>query len=205
MDDIIRAKMFDIPVIQVCFLLSFPEEDPWDYYLYEEYIFSWPRLVYVEEYLYNDGIVGFVFAQMDGEVTESHGYIANLGVLPIHRKLGIAKKLMDVSQNALVQEYGSEYVSLHVRTSNQAAIHLYTEKLGYNHESVVNYYDNGEDAYVMRKQLQGKQIDHLGHRLIMAVAGRILGCYRTVHDMFSYMYCRVLRSVRDSSYHGHQP
>ncbi|KAI3870091.1 hypothetical protein MKW92_043319 [Papaver armeniacum] len=143
MADIRQATMFDIPVIQVCFLLSFPAENPWDYYLYEEYIVFWPRLVYVAEDRGNGGIVGFVFAHMEGEGTESHGYIANLGVLPAHRKLGIAKKLMDVAHNALVQEYGTEYVSLHVRTSNQAGINLYTEKLGYNYESVVNYYEWG--------------------------------------------------------------
>ncbi|KAI3859878.1 hypothetical protein MKW92_038195 [Papaver armeniacum] len=174
MADIRQATMVDIPAIQACDLLSSIEEDPWDYFLYEEYIVFWPRLVYVAEDSGNGRIVGFVFAQVDGEGTESHGYIANLGVLPTHRKSGIAQKLMDAAQNALVQEYGCEYVSLHVRTSNQAAISLYTEKLGYSYATAANFYRNGEDAYVMRKQLQGKLTDHLGHRLLIAVAGRIL-------------------------------
>ncbi|XP_026428067.1 N-terminal acetyltransferase A complex catalytic subunit NAA10-like [Papaver somniferum] len=91
--------------------------------------------------------------QMKGEGTESHGYIANLGVVPTHRKLGIANKLMDAAQDALVKEYGSEHVSLHVRAGNQAAIDIYTEKLGYNYESVAPSYKDGEDAFVMRKQL----------------------------------------------------
>ncbi|RZC76257.1 hypothetical protein C5167_000362 [Papaver somniferum] len=99
---------------------------------------------------------------MEGEGTETHGYIANLGVLPSHRKSRIAKKLMDAAQNALIQEYGSEYVSLHVRKSNQASINLYSEKLGYNYEIAANFYENGEDAYVMQKQLQEKQTDILG-------------------------------------------
>ncbi|XP_026418639.1 N-terminal acetyltransferase A complex catalytic subunit NAA10-like [Papaver somniferum] len=174
MADIRQATMVDIPAIQACDLLCFPEEDPWDYYLYEEYIDFWPRLVYVAEDSGNGCIVGFVFAQVDGEGTETHGYIANLGVLPTHRKSGIAQKLMDAAQNALVQEYGCEYVSLHVRTSNHAAISLFTEKLGYNYAIAANFYRNGEDAYVMRKQLQGKLTDHLGHGLFIAVAGRIL-------------------------------
>ncbi|RZC82201.1 hypothetical protein C5167_044989, partial [Papaver somniferum] len=119
----------------------------WDYFLYEEYIVFWPQLVYVAEDPGNGCIVGFIFAQVDGEGGKSHGYIANLGVLHTHRKLGIATKLMDASQNALVQEYGSEYVSLHVRTSNQATINLYTEKLGYSYGIAANFYGNGEDAY----------------------------------------------------------
>ncbi|KAI3981178.1 hypothetical protein MKX01_016313 [Papaver californicum] len=167
--------MFDIPAIQAFELPCFQEEDLWDYYFYEEYIVFWPRIVYVAEEHNTGCIVGFVFAQMEGEGTESHGYIANLGVFHSHRKLGIAKKLMSVAQNAMVEEYGSEYVSFHVRTSNRAAINLYTKKLGYKYETGANFYENGEDAYVMRKQLQGKQQpDHLWHRLLMAVAGRIL-------------------------------
>ncbi|KAI3923100.1 hypothetical protein MKX01_014483 [Papaver californicum] len=178
MADIRQATISDIPAIQACDLLCFPEEELWDYYLYQEYIVFWPRLVYVAEEHNTGFIVGFVFAQMEeGEGTDqSHGYIANLGVFPTHRKLGIAKKLMNAAQNAMVEEYGSQYVSLHVRTSNRAAINLYTERLGYNYETAANFYENGEDAYVMRKQLiHGKQQpDHLGHRLLMAVAGRIL-------------------------------
>ncbi|KAI3936574.1 hypothetical protein MKW92_024458 [Papaver armeniacum] len=153
MADIRQAIMFDIPAIQVCDLLCFPEENRWDYHLFEEYIYFWPRLVYVAEDRGTGGIVGFVIAQTKGEGTESHGYIASLGVAPTHRKSGIAKKLMDAAQNALVKEYGSEYVSLHVRTSNQAAVNLYTEKLGYNYEIAANFYENREDAYVMQKQL----------------------------------------------------
>ncbi|KAI3906857.1 hypothetical protein MKW98_004907 [Papaver atlanticum] len=173
MADIRQATMFDIPAIQALDFQCFPEEDPWDYFLYEEYLFFWPQLVYVAEDHNTGCVVGFVVAQTEGQGIESHGYIANLGVLPTHRKLGIAEKLMNAVHNALVHEYECEYISLHVRTSNQAAINLYTEKLGYNYESVVNYYEDGEDAYVMRKQLQGKHTDHLGHRLFMAVAGRI--------------------------------
>ncbi|RZC82202.1 hypothetical protein C5167_044988 [Papaver somniferum] len=122
MAEIRQATMFDISAIQACDLLCFPDEDPWDYFLYEEYIVFWPRLVYVAEDSVTGCIVGYVFAQVDGEGTENHGYIANLCVVPTHRKQGIAKELMDASQNALVQEYGSEYVSLHIRTTTLADI-----------------------------------------------------------------------------------
>ncbi|XP_026428065.1 N-terminal acetyltransferase A complex catalytic subunit NAA10-like [Papaver somniferum] len=191
MAEIRQATMFDISAIQACDLLCFPDEDPWDYFLYEEYIVFWPRLVYVAEDSVTGCIVGYVFAQVDGEGTENHGYIANLCVVPTHRKQGIAKELMDASQNALVQEYGSEYVSLHIRTSiaaklmtaaqnalvqeygcdcvylhvrqsNYAAIDLYIKILGYIfHDTIAKFYVDGEDAYVMRKQLPGKQPDHL--------------------------------------------
>lgn len=56
------------------------------------------------------------------------------------------------------QVYEAEYVSLHVRRSNRAAFHLYTETLGYKiHDVEAKYYADGEDAYDMRKYLKGKQ------------------------------------------------
>ncbi|MCL7043016.1 hypothetical protein MKW94_002466 [Papaver nudicaule] len=165
MVDIRQATALDIPLIKACDLLCFPEEDPWDYSLYKDFIDFWPRLVFVAQDHGGTGcIVGFVFAHMEGEGTKRHGYIANLGVHPAHRKLGIAKKLMKAVQDALVQEYRPEYVCLHVRISNQAAINLYIEKLGYNCEIEAKFYDDGGDAYVMRKQLPEEQPD-----LLMAV------------------------------------
>lgn len=47
--------------------------------------------------------------------------------------------------------FSAEYVSLHVRKSNHAAIHLYTQTLGYEiHDEEKGYYADGEDAYDMR-------------------------------------------------------
>ncbi|KAI3859877.1 hypothetical protein MKW92_038194 [Papaver armeniacum] len=147
--------MNDIPGIQACDFLCFPEEDPRDSYYYKDCIVFWPKLFYVLEDQRTGGILGYVIAKMVGE---RHGYISYLGVHPTGRKQGIAKKLMTAAEKALVQEYGSEYVSVHVRRSSVAAINLFTEKLGYQtQKTAAEFYDNGEDAYVMRKQLQPKQ------------------------------------------------
>lgn len=57
----------------------------------------------------------------------------------------------------MVETFGAQYVSLHVRVSNQAAIHLYKETLGFATEKVEpKYYvdgTEGEDAYSMRLDL----------------------------------------------------
>ncbi|KAI3926421.1 hypothetical protein MKX01_032609 [Papaver californicum] len=56
--------------------------------------------------------------------------------------------------NAMVQEF----VYLHVRVSNHAAIKFYTKTPGYKiHDSAAKFIDDGEDGYGMKKQLQGKQ------------------------------------------------
>jgi peptide alpha-N-acetyltransferase len=106
-----------------------PENYNMKYYFY--HALSWPQLLYVAED--GDGsIVGYVLAKMDDEVKpgeELHGHITSLAVLRSHRKLGIATKLMLAAEAAMAESFGAKYVSLHVRRSNRAAIHLYTETL----------------------------------------------------------------------------
>ena len=54
----------------------------------------------------------------------------------------------------MVETFGAHYVSLHVRVSNQAAIHLYRDTLQFKQEKVENkYYADGEDAFLMRLEL----------------------------------------------------
>lgn len=54
----------------------------------------------------------------------------------------------------MVESFGAHYVSLHVRVSNQAAIHLYKDTLRFQNEKTEKaYYADGEDAYSMRLDL----------------------------------------------------
>lgn len=54
----------------------------------------------------------------------------------------------------MVECYGAKYVSLHVRVSNKAALHLYQNTLQFESEKIeARYYADGEDAYSMRKDL----------------------------------------------------
>ena len=54
----------------------------------------------------------------------------------------------------MVETYGAEYVSLHVRVSNVAALKLYRDTLGFEVEKVESkYYADGEDAYSMKMDL----------------------------------------------------
>ncbi|KAJ9156169.1 Acetyltransferase [Pleurostoma richardsiae] len=152
----------DIPLIQHANLENLPENYFLKYYLY--HALSWPQLSYVAvdvsrqrktPYDYPK-IVGYVLAKMEEEPADGvpHGHITSLSVMRTHRRLGIAEKLMRQSQLAMVETFGAHYVSLHVRVSNQAAIHLYRETLGFATEKVeAKYYADGEDAYCMRLEL----------------------------------------------------
>jgi N-alpha-acetyltransferase 10/11 len=54
----------------------------------------------------------------------------------------------------MVETFGAHYVSLHVRVSNKAAIHLYSKTLGFDREKTeAKYYADGEDAYCMKLDL----------------------------------------------------
>jgi len=62
--------------------------------------------------------------------------------------------LHHVTERAMVETYGAQYVSLHVRMSNIAALRLYRDTLGFAMEKVeAKYYADGEDAYSMKMDL----------------------------------------------------
>ncbi|TLD19783.1 hypothetical protein PspLS_09536 [Pyricularia sp. CBS 133598] len=160
--DIRVIRSSDIPLIQHANLENLPENYFLKYYLY--HALSWPQLSYVAvdisrpkktPYDYPK-IVGYVLAKMEEDPSDGipHGHITSLSVMRTHRRLGIAEKLMRQSQQAMVETFGARYVSLHVRVSNQAAIHLYRDTLGFKNEKTENkYYADGEDAYCMKLDL----------------------------------------------------
>ncbi|WOL08105.1 hypothetical protein Cni_G16857 [Canna indica] len=154
-----QATVEDLLAMQACNLLCLPENYQMKYYLY--HILSWPQLLFVAED-YGGHIVGYVLAKMEEDASEPcHGHITSLAVLRTHRKLGLATKLMTAAQNAMESVFGAEYVSLHVRRSNRAALTLYTSTLGYRiHDIEAKYYADGEDAYDMRKQLKSRPHSH---------------------------------------------
>lgn len=110
-------------------------------------------------YLANgEKLVGYVLAKIndDPEVQDSppNGHITSLSVMRSYRRTGIAEKLMRQALFALCEVYKSQYVMLHVRKSNRAALHLYRDTLAFDVLNVEQgYYQDGEDAYAMKKML----------------------------------------------------
>ncbi len=81
------------------------------------------------------------------------GHIISVGVLPEARRIGIAYNMLLRAFRALKHIYGAAEVYLEVRVSNSPAISLY-RKLGMEIVSTIpRYYSDGEDAYVMARQL----------------------------------------------------
>jgi predicted acetyltransferase len=76
-----------------------------------------------------------------------------LAVQKEFRRLGLAKAMMTQLHRHL-QHQGVLFCGLHVRTSNEAACRLYEED-GYEiSQRIPSYYQDGEDAYFMKKMLE---------------------------------------------------
>ncbi|XP_051736574.1 N-alpha-acetyltransferase 10 isoform X1 [Ctenopharyngodon idella] len=167
-----NARPEDLMNMQHCNLLCLPENYQMKYYFYHG--LSWPQLSYIAEDE-NGKIVGYVLAKMDSSPKNEsqpmicspsshpreedpddvpHGHITSLAVKRSHRRLGLAQKLMDQASRAMIENFNAKYVSLHVRKSNRAALHLYSNTLKFQISEVEpKYYADGEDAYAMKRNL----------------------------------------------------
>lgn len=85
--------------------------------------------------------------------TERVGHVTSLAVLESFRRQGLAREMMNQLHHHLEVCYGVDSVGLHVRRSNEPAEKLY-KRFGYEaSERIPGYYQDGEDAYFMKKQL----------------------------------------------------
>ena len=92
-------------------------------------------------------MIGFIAG--DVKPAEKLAWIATIGVLPEYRGRGIGRALLQACEQSL----DVPHVRLNVRISNHVAIQLY-QNSGYQRAGVwPNYYQDGEDALIMGKEL----------------------------------------------------
>ncbi|KAK9455575.1 acyl-CoA N-acyltransferase [Dipodascopsis uninucleata] len=152
--DIRPATVYDLPGMQNANLTNLPENYVLTYYLY--HALTWPQASYVATDASGRRIVGYVLAKMEEDPKDGieHGHVTSLSVMRTYRRMGIAAKLMRLSLRGLAECYNAKYVSLHVRKSNRAALHLYRDTLKFEVTDIEkSYYADGEDAYAMKKDL----------------------------------------------------
>jgi peptide alpha-N-acetyltransferase len=146
-----QSNAADLLQMQATNMWCLPENYQQKYYMY--HYLSWPQCLHVAEN-HKGKIVGYVLAKMEedaGPAVPQHGHITSLAVLRTHRKCGIATNLMRQAHERMQESFDGEYCSLHVRYTNMAAFHLYSQTLGYQIDDVEKgYYADGEDAYAMR-------------------------------------------------------
>ena len=77
--------------------------------------------------------------QTDKATHQQYGHITALAVGGTHRRMGIARQLMDLFEQSC-EAQGAFYVDLFVRANNQVAFKMYTE-FGYNvYRQIKGYY-----------------------------------------------------------------
>lgn len=91
---------------------------------------------------------------------EQMGHVTSLAILDGYRRKGLAAHLMNQLHYEMKNCYNADAVGLHVRVSNEAATNLYVSSMGYKVDDVIpGYYQDGEDAYLMRKDFVSDESD----------------------------------------------
>ncbi|HDM66780.1 MAG TPA: N-acetyltransferase [Thermoplasmatales archaeon] len=98
---------------------------------------------------YNGLIVGFIVGVL---TPSSCGRILMIGVDAAHRRKGLGSKLLEELLKEFTQR-GVTYVELEVATGNTAAISFYRKHCFEIVECIPGFYQDGRDAYIMRRQL----------------------------------------------------
>ena len=98
----------------------------------------------------NQMIIGYI----DWWITYEQAQLANIAVCPTNRKQGVGQQLLNKALQKAIEEE-CENMTLEVRVSNERAIQFY-EKNGFiTVNTRKNYYEDGENAYLMIKPLGG--------------------------------------------------
>ena len=142
-----EANAFDLPVFVSLDKALFPYS-PWSASQYKEE-FSSPTRHFVVALDEDQSIIGYAGVFAPGEAEAD---VLTVGVIPEHRRKGIAIALMALITD-WARSHGSTAMMLEVKTDNLEAIAMY-ESLGYSQLSIrKDYFGSGLDALVMRKEL----------------------------------------------------
>ena len=116
------------------------------------YLLSEPNCLSYRMITSNGQMVGFVFVIA---AENGAGHITTIGVAPEHRRRGLANKLLSHAEEALRKRRIST-IMLEVRVSNVAAQNLYREFNYSIAQRLLQYYNNGEDGFLMVKSLEAR-------------------------------------------------
>lgn len=115
-----------------------------------QYLLTAPDALCYQANAADGTMVGFIIGIIEPDFT---GHITTVGVLPEHRRRGIALRLMQRIEEAF-RKCGVRTVRLEVRATNHGAQKLY-RNLGYTvTQRLPRYYSNGGDGLLMVKALE---------------------------------------------------
>jgi ribosomal-protein-alanine N-acetyltransferase len=140
-----RVQPEDIfAVIKIAYQ-TLPEQYP--PIIFNHFIESFPQGFLIAEY--HHYIIGFIAGL---PTQEKYNRILMLAVREHHRKKGVGTALLS-KYIEVMETMDISKIQLEVRTTNTAAIEFY-KKHGFSiQETMLTFYNSGEDAYLMQKQL----------------------------------------------------
>lgn len=145
--DVREAAQADLLEVVRIERASFPQ--PWPLAAFERFVGDRSFLVAEAD----GSIVGYVVADVVPSQGRPMGHIKDIAVRPDRRNQGIGTILLERALGVL-EAAGAREVRLEVRESNGSAAGLYRSFGFDHHDTVPGYYDNGEDALVMVRDIQ---------------------------------------------------
>lgn len=100
-----------------------------------------------------DGVAGYVVADTVPNHGRPLGHVKDIAVRPDCRERGLGSTLLERAVGVM-RGVDAGSVKLEVRETNEAAIRLYAEHGFVHRRSVPRYYDDGEAALVMIRDLE---------------------------------------------------
>lgn len=150
---ILMVEMLEADIDDILMIENEVYQEPWkkDFFEYElkENPFAYYFKMIVKETNEILGYIGFW-------ITFETAQITNVAIAKKYQGLKLSKLLMADCLKR-IKLAGCEKVTLEVRVSNQKAIGLY-KSFGFEQVSIrKHYYPNGEDAYLMLKELEEEE------------------------------------------------
>lgn len=143
------AEEKDVPTLLELERLCF--SDPWSEDLIRDDVVKNPISSYLVGEIEVQGIRTIV-AYLGIWVVRNECQINNMAVHPDYRGRGIGKRIL-TEVLEITQELGVVYWTLEVRKGNGPAVLLY-KSAGFKEDGIrPNYYENGEDALLMSKEI----------------------------------------------------
>jgi ribosomal protein S18 acetylase RimI-like enzyme len=146
------ATLDDVDSINDCNRVSLPENYPREFF--QEYILRWREVCLVAEGS-SAGIVGYCLGRIEDFTTPGRRemFLSSIAVQPQFRGRKIGESLMQKLHSNMIRCYEATHVSLHCRPSNQGALKLY-RRLNYCERQILpQYYEDGEAALLLTKDL----------------------------------------------------
>jgi ribosomal protein S18 acetylase RimI-like enzyme len=147
------ANQHDILSIMSCNQRNLPEN--YDLGFYRHQLSSFPHLNLIvenaEHFPIGYAIGRVILDQFDNQIIGGH--LVSIAIEESYRNCGIGTKLMDCLHHQWAYYYPTiDFIDLHVRPSNGAAVHQYRHIYGYEvHSTITEYYlDDNEDALLLR-------------------------------------------------------